>query len=68
MAKTTMQFTIMRDGTIKDIKLVQSSGNLSMDNSGQRALLASSPLPALPSDYNGTYVNVTFDFDLSQTR
>jgi len=68
MAKTTMQFTIARDGTIKDIKLVQSSGNLSMDNSGQRALLASSPLPALPSDYNGTYVNVTFDFDLSQTR
>src|SRR5579859_7315668 len=68
MAKTTMQFTIMRDGTIKDIKLMQSSGNLSMDNSGQRALLASSPLPALPSDYNGSYVNVTFDFDLSQTR
>jgi len=68
MARTTMQFTILRDGTIKDIKLVQSSGNLSMDNSGQRALLASSPLPALPSDYNGTYVNVTFDFDLSQTR
>jgi protein TonB len=68
MAKTTMQFTIMRDGTIKDIKLMQSSGNLSMDNSGQRALLASSPLPALPSDYSGSYVNVTFDFDLSQTR
>src|SRR5215475_2909204 len=68
MAKTTMEFTIQRDGTVKDIKLFQSSGNQSMDNSGQRALLASSPLPALPSDYNGTYVNVTFDFDLSQTR
>ena len=68
MAKTTMEFTIARDGTIKDIKLTTSSGNLSMDNSGQRALLASSPLPALPSDYSGSYVRVTFDFDLSQSR
>src|SRR5882672_2444702 len=31
MAKTTMEFTIQRDGTIKDIKLVQTSSNLSMD-------------------------------------
>ncbi|HWT87584.1 MAG TPA: energy transducer TonB [Candidatus Angelobacter sp.] len=68
MAKTTMEFTIGRDGTIKDIRMVQSSGNMSMDNSGQRALLASSPLPALPSDYSGSYVRVTFDFDLSQSR
>jgi len=68
MARTTMEFTIMRDGTIKDIKLVQTSSNLSMDNSGMRALLASSPLPALPPDYSGGYVRVTFDFDLSQTR
>jgi TonB family protein len=68
MAKTTMQFTIMRDGTIKDAKLFQSSGNLSMDNSGMRAIQSSSPLPALPSDYSGSYVTVTFDFDLSQTR
>lgn len=68
IAKTTMEFTIQRDGTIKDIKLFQSSGNLSMDNSGMRALLASSPLPTLPSDYSGSYVRVTFDFDLSQTR
>lgn len=68
MAKTTMEFTIARDGTIKDIKLTTSSGNLSMDNSAQRALLGSNPLPALPSDYTGSYVRVTFDFDLSQTR
>lgn len=68
MARTTMEFTILRDGTIKDVKLVQTSGNLSMDNSGMRALLASSPLPTLPPDYSGSYVRVTFDFDLSQTR
>jgi periplasmic protein TonB len=70
MARTTMEFTILRDGTVREaeIKMVQSSGNLSMDNSAKRALLSSNPLPALPSDYSGSYVRVTFDFDLSQTR
>jgi TonB family protein len=63
-AKCTFTFTIMRDGTVKDIRVTQSSGNYSMDTSAQRALLSSSPMPALPSDYSGSYVNVTFDFDL----
>jgi hypothetical protein len=39
-----------------------------MDTSAQRALLSASPMPALPSDYPGSAVNVTFDFDLSMTR
>jgi len=67
-ARATVQFTIMRDGTIKDIKLSQTSGNLSMDNSGLRAILSSSPVQGLPSDYSGSYVTVLFDFDLSQVR
>jgi TonB family protein len=67
-AKTTMTFTIYRDGSVRNVRMEQSSNNLSMDNSAQRALLASSPMPALPNDYSGSYVNVTFDFDLSMSR
>lgn len=67
-ARCTFSFTIMRDGTVKDIHVVQTSGNYSMDTSAQRALLSSSPMPPLPNDYSGSYVNVTFDFDLSMTR
>jgi TonB family protein len=67
-AKCTTTFTIARDGTVKDIRIVQTSGNYSMDTSAQRALLSASPMPALPSDYSGSAVNVTFDFDLSMTR
>jgi len=67
-AKCTYTFTILRDGTVKDIHVTQTSGNYSMDTSAQRALLSSSPMPALPSDYSGSYVNVTFDFDLGMTR
>jgi periplasmic protein TonB len=67
-AKATVQFTITRDGTVKDISISQPSGNLSMDNSGLRAVMASNPMPALPTDYSGSYVTVLFDFDLSMTR
>ena len=67
-AHCVVNFTIYRDGSVKDVRLSQTSGNLSMDNSAQRALLSSIPMPALPSDYSGSYVNVTFDFDLAMTR
>lgn len=67
-AHAVVQFTINRDGTVKDIQVTQSSGNLSMDNSGLRAVIASNPMPALPNDYSGSYVKVIFDFDLAMTR
>lgn len=67
-AHAVLTFTIYRDGSVKNIRLDQSSGNLSMDNSAQRALLSSVPMPQLPSDYSGTYVNVIFDFDLSMNK
>jgi protein TonB len=67
-AKSVMTFTIYRDGSVKNIRMEQSSGNSSMDNSAQRALANAAPMPALPNDYSGSYVNVSFDFDLSLTR
>jgi protein TonB len=67
-AKATVNFRINRDGTIKNIRLDTSSGNRSMDDSATRALLSIDKLPALPADYSGSYVEVTFDFDLGATR
>ena len=63
-----MTFAIYRDGSVKNVRMEKSSGNLSMDNSAQRALASASPMPALPSDYSGSYVTVIFDFDLSMTK
>jgi periplasmic protein TonB len=67
-AKTTVTFTINRDGSIKNIRVSESSGNRSMDDSAQRALLSIDHFPALPSDYSGRYVDVTFDFDLAMSH
>lgn len=67
-AKSTVSFRIFRNGTINNIRLQTSSGNRSMDDSATRALLSIDKLPALPADYSGAYVDVTFDFDLSMTK
>ena len=57
-----VSFIIERNGTVKDVRLTESSGNLSWDNAGVRAILNSSPLPPLPSDYSHQEVSVTWDF------
>jgi protein TonB len=56
-------FQILRDGTVTNIQLTQSSGNRSVDNSALRALLSSSPVSALPSNYSGSNVTVEFWFE-----
>ena len=68
VAHAVVEFTIYKDGTVKDIRISQTSGNLSMDNSGLRAIMSSNPMPGLPPDYSGSTVRVIFDFDLSMTR
>ncbi|MBZ5528909.1 MAG: TonB family protein [Acidobacteriia bacterium] len=64
--RATVTFTIQRNGAISNIRVTQSSGNLSVDNSAQRAVLGSSPLPPLPNDYGASSVNVEFFFDFKR--
>ncbi len=61
-AHATATFTINRDGSVKNVRISQSSGNASYDNSALRALQSVDHFPALPADYSGTYVDVTFEF------
>jgi periplasmic protein TonB len=63
-AHAVMTFRINRDGSVSNAQMSQSSGNLSMDNSARRALDGIRFGP-LPNDYNGSSVDVIFDFDLS---
>jgi TonB family protein len=66
-AHCVMTFRINRDGTVSNVQMSQSSGNLSMDNSARRALDGIHFGP-LPNDYSGNSVDVIFDFDLSLTH
>src|SRR5438477_11951280 len=64
-AHAVVTFRISTNGTISNIRMSQSGGNSSMDNSALRALQSIDSFRALPNDYMGSYVDVTFDFDLS---
>jgi len=64
-AHSVVTFRIYRDGTVKNISLNTSSGNQSMDDSSTRAMLSIDKFPPLPADYSGSYIDVTFDFDLA---
>lgn len=61
--RVVVTFTILRDGTVTNIQITQSSNDYSVDNSAVRAVQNSSPLTALPSAYAGSDVNVQFWFD-----
>jgi len=64
-AHAVVTFRISTNGTVSNIRMSQSSGNSSMDFSALRALQTIDSFRALPNDYMGSYVDVTFDFDLS---
>lgn len=59
-----VNFVIMRDGSIRDVRVIQSSGNPNIDNTAQRAVYQSNPLPALPPQITESYISAQFTFNL----
>lgn len=61
--RVMVTFTILRNGTVTNVQITQSSNVASVDTSALRAVEASSPLQPLPPAYSGSNVNVEFYFD-----
>jgi protein TonB len=59
-------FDIQRDGTVRNIKVVQSSGNSALDFSAIRAVTEASPLPPLPPGFDRNSATVEFLFRLKR--
>ncbi len=59
-----VNFYIMRDGSVKNPQIVQSSGNPTIDDSALRAVYASSPLPPLPPQVTENSISAQFTFNL----
>jgi len=67
-AKTTVTFSINRDGSVKNIRITETQRQ-SFDGRFRAAYPPQHrPFPPLPPDYSGRYVDVIFDFDLGMTR
>jgi periplasmic protein TonB len=63
-APTIVSFTIMRDGSVRDARVIQSSGNPTIDFSAQRAVLESNPLPRFTADIPYSSISAEFTFSL----
>ncbi len=57
-------FDLMRDGSVRNVHVEQSSGNAAMDYSAQRAIYDASPFPPLPSAFERNDAVIEFWFEL----
>jgi TonB family protein len=60
--RLSIEFAILRNGDIKDMKLVESSGDVQLDRAAWGGVTASSPLPPLPMEFGGSSLRLRFRF------
>ncbi len=59
--EVSIEFVILRNGKVKGMKLIRSSGDVPMDRAAW-ASIANSKLPQLPGEYSGQYLALRFHF------
>ncbi len=59
-------FDLMRDGRIRNLRVVQQSGISALDYSVQRAILEASPFPPIPAGFDKDSAHVEFTFELKR--
>ncbi len=59
-------FELMRDGRVRNLKIVQTSGVSTLDYSVQRAILEASPFPPIPAGFDRDSARVEFWFELKR--
>ena len=60
--RAVVYFKILKDGTVTDVKIKESSGDDGFDNNARRAVQLSSPFAPLPDGYKGDSLGVYFEF------
>jgi TonB family protein len=61
--RTTIQFVVNRDGSIPKLIIADSSGLQPLDRAAVAGLSMSNPLPPLPAEFKGGYINLQFSFN-----
>jgi len=64
----TVEFTVLRDGTLDSRKVVESSGDTELDGTGLDAIAKSAPFMAIPADFSGEFLKVRCHFYLNPGR
>lgn len=64
--RVMVAFEILRDGTIRNVRILESSGNPQVDVAAQRAVLTASPVRRLPEEFERNVANVEYWFQLQR--
>jgi len=64
--KSTLIFFIEKDGSVSNLRVVNSSGSQSLDLAALSAVLGSKPLPPLPGGFPGEHVGAKFVFSYNE--
>ncbi len=60
--KVSIQFAILKNGTVAGMQLLDPSGDISMDRAAWGGITASNPFPPLPGQFGGQYLALRFHF------
>jgi TonB family protein len=60
--KLTIDFLIMPDGSVKSMKLVRPSGDVSLDRAAWGGITGAAPFPPLPKQFKGPNIALRFTF------
>ncbi|HXE91346.1 MAG TPA: TonB family protein [Terriglobales bacterium] len=60
--KVSIQFAILKDGSVAGMRLAQTSGDVSLDRAAWGGITASNPFPPLPAEFRGNYLELRFHF------
>ncbi len=66
--KVSIEFAILKDGSVAGMKLDGPSGDVSLDRAAWGGITASNPFPPLPSEFGGQYLQLIFHFYYNPDR
>jgi TonB family protein len=58
----TIELAILKNGQVRDMKVVKSSGDTELDKAAWSAIAGAVPLPTLPSEFKGDYLRLRCNF------
>jgi TonB family protein len=66
--KVSIEFAILKDGSVAGMKLDGPSGDVSLDRAAWGGITASNPFPPLPTEFGGQYLQLIFHFYYNPDR
>jgi TonB family protein len=60
--EVAIEFAVKKDGSVAGMKLVTSSGDVTLDRAAWAGIVASAPFPTLPEEFKGDYLALRLHF------